>query len=159
MASAKFLEEALSTDVDETAVSALVGSLENQLVTNSSTVLSQPSSSYVSVNQNHVNNSAISNGGTLVTQKHIANGSSDGMNNIVLHSSADLSQKNISQGKYLHLRKLNFLCLYLSHCQTSGNSEMRSGQICVKHSLWCKVPITVDTSYCCSQQHCSYLPT
>lgn len=101
MASAKFLEEALSTDVDETAVSALVGSLENQLVTNSSTVLSQPSSSYVNVNLNHVNNSAISNGSTLATRKHIPNGSSDGMN-IVLHNSADLAQKNISQGKYLH---------------------------------------------------------
>ncbi|XP_016840344.1 transcription initiation factor TFIID subunit 4 isoform X2 [Nasonia vitripennis] len=32
MASAKFLEEALSTDVDESAVSAIVGSLETQLV-------------------------------------------------------------------------------------------------------------------------------
>lgn len=35
MASAKFLEEALSTDVDESAVSAIVGSLETQLVTSS----------------------------------------------------------------------------------------------------------------------------
>ncbi|XP_043795993.1 transcription initiation factor TFIID subunit 4-like isoform X2 [Apis laboriosa] len=33
MASAKFLEEALSTDVDESAVNAIVGSLETQLVT------------------------------------------------------------------------------------------------------------------------------
>ncbi|XP_058790507.1 transcription initiation factor TFIID subunit 4-like isoform X2 [Phymastichus coffea] len=37
MASAKFLEEALSTDVDESAVNAIVGSLETQLVTSSST--------------------------------------------------------------------------------------------------------------------------
>ncbi|XP_059059778.1 transcription initiation factor TFIID subunit 4 isoform X1 [Achroia grisella] len=33
MASAEFLEQALSTDVDENAVNAIVGSLENQLVT------------------------------------------------------------------------------------------------------------------------------
>ncbi|KAI5730247.1 hypothetical protein M8J76_011724 [Diaphorina citri] len=123
MASAKFLEEALSTDVDETAVSALVGSLENQLVTNSSTVLSQPSSSYVSVNQNHVNNSAISNGGTLVTQKHIANGSSDGMNNIVLHSSADLSQKNIPQGVVTIGKPINQVIGGAPHPAMVGNSS------------------------------------
>ncbi|KYN09930.1 Transcription initiation factor TFIID subunit 4 [Trachymyrmex cornetzi] len=38
MASAKFLEEALSTDVDESAVNAIVGSLETQLVTSAPTV-------------------------------------------------------------------------------------------------------------------------
>lgn len=37
MASAEFLEQALSTDVDENAVNAIVGSLENQLVTSVST--------------------------------------------------------------------------------------------------------------------------
>ncbi|XP_028176985.1 transcription initiation factor TFIID subunit 4 isoform X2 [Ostrinia furnacalis] len=40
MASAEFLEQALSTDVDENAVNAIVGSLENQLVTS----VSAPSS-------------------------------------------------------------------------------------------------------------------
>jgi transcription initiation factor TFIID subunit 4 len=70
MASAKFLEEALSTDVDESAVSAIVGSLENQLVTSSS-------GAAVAATQNHVN-SAISNGGTVVPPKHgtVANGDS-----------------------------------------------------------------------------------
>ncbi|XP_044269898.1 transcription initiation factor TFIID subunit 4 isoform X2 [Tribolium madens] len=70
MASAKFLEEALSTDVDESAVSAIVGSLENQLVTSSTTA---PASAA----QNHVN-SAISNGGTVGPPKHstVANGDS-----------------------------------------------------------------------------------
>lgn len=68
MASANFLEEALSTDVDESAVSAIVGSLENQLVTTTPAV----SSSTV---VNHVN-SGIPNGGTVPSQKHgaIANG-------------------------------------------------------------------------------------
>lgn len=75
MASAKFLEEALSTDVDESAVSALVGSLENQLVTSSPAVSSQSGTAAV-INQNHIN-SAISNGGTI-SQKHgaITNGDS-----------------------------------------------------------------------------------
>lgn len=41
MASAEFLEQALSTDVDENAVNAIVGSLENQLVTSVSSVSSQ----------------------------------------------------------------------------------------------------------------------
>lgn len=76
MASAKFLEEALSTDVDESAVNAIVGSLENQLVTSTPQASSQTGSTIV-INQNHVN-SAISNGGTVAPQKHgtIANGDS-----------------------------------------------------------------------------------
>lgn len=76
MASAKFLEEALSTDVDESAVSAIVGSLENQLVTSTPQASSHTGSTIV-INQNHVN-SAISNGGTVAPQKHgtIANGDS-----------------------------------------------------------------------------------
>ncbi|XP_076262970.1 TBP-associated factor 4 isoform X4 [Rhynchophorus ferrugineus] len=73
MASAKFLEEALNTDVDESAVSAIVGSLENQL--GSSTPHSQQHST--GLQQNHVN-SPISNGGTAAPLKHgtIANGDS-----------------------------------------------------------------------------------
>lgn len=76
MASANFLEEALSTDVDESAVSAIVGSLENQLVTSTPAASSQTGSTVV-INQNHVN-SAIPNGGTVPSQKHgaIANGDS-----------------------------------------------------------------------------------
>lgn len=63
MASTKFLEEALSsTDVDESAVSAMVCSLENQLVTSTPTV-SQQTNLMTGINQNHVNCS-LSNGGT-----------------------------------------------------------------------------------------------
>ncbi|KZC08446.1 Transcription initiation factor TFIID subunit 4 [Dufourea novaeangliae] len=54
MASAKFLEEALSTDVDESAVNAIVGSLETQLVT---------STPAVSGHQKH----GVSNGGGATT--------------------------------------------------------------------------------------------
>ncbi|XP_050315587.1 transcription initiation factor TFIID subunit 4 isoform X2 [Anthonomus grandis grandis] len=82
MASAKFLEEALNTDVDESAVNALVGSLENQLGT-AAVPHTQPQNSILQ--QNHVN-SPISNGGTTVQpqapqqqqQKHgtMANGDS-----------------------------------------------------------------------------------
>ncbi|KAK9880919.1 hypothetical protein WA026_013252 [Henosepilachna vigintioctopunctata] len=75
MASAKFLEEALSTDVDESVVSAIVGSLENQLVTSTPLVSSQSASSIV-INHNHIN-SGISNGGTVVRQKHGSNSNDD----------------------------------------------------------------------------------
>lgn len=81
MASAKFLEEALSTDVDESAVNAIVGSLETQLVTSTPTIaVHQPTSVAIS-QQNHQVNSTISNGGTIPavvqTQKHgVANGGS-----------------------------------------------------------------------------------
>ncbi|KAF5272699.1 hypothetical protein FQA39_LY07726 [Lamprigera yunnana] len=78
MASAKFLEEALSTDVDESAVSAIVGSLENQLVTATPAPSTGHTNLSSGINQNHIN-SAISNGGTVPSQKHqgtIANGES-----------------------------------------------------------------------------------
>lgn len=52
MASAEFLEQALSTDVDENAVNAIVGSLENQLVTSVSSVSSQ--NNLVNVNPSHL---------------------------------------------------------------------------------------------------------
>lgn len=77
MASAKFLEEALSTDVDESAVNAIVGSLEDQLVTSSPVVENQQTISSV-INQNHLNNnnnitttSAISNGGNQQKQQQL----------------------------------------------------------------------------------------
>ncbi|XP_018317035.1 transcription initiation factor TFIID subunit 4 isoform X1 [Mycetomoellerius zeteki] len=78
MASAKFLEEALSTDVDESAVNAIVGSLETQLVTSTPTVAGHQASSASVSQQNHQVNSAISNGGTITAvqpQKHgVSNG-------------------------------------------------------------------------------------
>lgn len=87
MASAKFLEEALSTDVDESAVNALVGSLEDQLVTTAPNA-SNPQATSVTVNQNHMT-SSISNGGTVTTQKHgVSNGGSDPMN-IILNNDAN----------------------------------------------------------------------
>lgn len=77
MASAKFLEEALSTDVDESAVNAIVGSLENQLVTSTPAASAHGTAGAV-LSQNHVN-SAIPNGGIVgPQQKHgtVANGDS-----------------------------------------------------------------------------------
>ncbi|XP_018396490.1 PREDICTED: transcription initiation factor TFIID subunit 4 isoform X2 [Cyphomyrmex costatus] len=78
MASAKFLEEALSTDVDESAVNAIVGSLETQLVTSTPTIVGHQASSASVSQQNHQVNSAISNGGTITAvqpQKHgVSNG-------------------------------------------------------------------------------------
>lgn len=78
MASAKFLEEALSTDVDESAVNAIVGSLETQLVTSTPAVAGHQASTASVSQQNHQVNSAISNGGTITAvqpQKHgVSNG-------------------------------------------------------------------------------------
>lgn len=90
MASAKFLEEALSTDVDESAVSAIVGSLETQLVT-SAPASSVQQTGAVALSQNHIN-SAISNGGP----KHegIANGESVNVAVSADSSSADNSANN-----------------------------------------------------------------
>ncbi|XP_015586319.1 transcription initiation factor TFIID subunit 4 isoform X2 [Cephus cinctus] len=90
MASAKFLEEALSTDVDESAVNAIVGSLETQLVTSTPTVPGHQASSAAVSQQNHQVNSAISNGGTIPAiqpQKHgVANGSgATSVNSLITH--------------------------------------------------------------------------
>ncbi|XP_043675897.1 transcription initiation factor TFIID subunit 4 isoform X2 [Vespula pensylvanica] len=79
MASAKFLEEALSTDIDESAVNAIVGSLETQLVTSTPAVSGHQASSATASQQNHQVNSGISNGGTITAavqpQKHgVSNG-------------------------------------------------------------------------------------
>lgn len=82
--SAKFLEEALSTDVDESAVSAIVGSLENQFGAPSPIVSCQQVSSSTA-NHNHLQ-SGISNGSSASAQKHgTANGRSDTMS-IILNS-------------------------------------------------------------------------
>ncbi|XP_044587310.1 transcription initiation factor TFIID subunit 4-like isoform X3 [Cotesia glomerata] len=79
MASAKFLEEALSTDVDESAVNAIVGSLETQLVTSSPAVAGHSLVTSATGHQNHHHQltTGISNGGSIpsAVQKHgVANG-------------------------------------------------------------------------------------
>lgn len=106
MASAKFLEEALSTDVDESAVNAIVGSLETQLVTST-----PPSTTHQvnsgTVNQNHQLNSAISNGGNVVVsqstvqQKHgVANGGGNtSINNLNIVQQQQDSTNVVTTGK------------------------------------------------------------
>ncbi|XP_058466802.1 transcription initiation factor TFIID subunit 4 isoform X2 [Malaya genurostris] len=65
MASANFLEEALKSDVDESAVSAIVGTLENQLDQSSTTQVQQVGKNFECGNGGNSFNSAIvSNGGT-----------------------------------------------------------------------------------------------
>ncbi|XP_049884873.1 transcription initiation factor TFIID subunit 4 isoform X3 [Pectinophora gossypiella] len=68
MASAEFLEQALSTDVDENAVSAIVGSLENQLVTSVSSVSSQ--NNIVNVIPSHLGNITSSGNSIIGVQKY-----------------------------------------------------------------------------------------
>jgi len=90
MASAKFLEEALSTDVDESAVNAIVGCLENQLGTSTPSATPQQGSP-PEVTPNHMN-SAISNGGAVSSQKHGAS-PVDSMNNVLIN---DANKTNAS---------------------------------------------------------------
>ncbi|XP_075991599.1 transcription initiation factor TFIID subunit 4-like isoform X4 [Anticarsia gemmatalis] len=70
MASAEFLEQALSTNVDENAVNAIVGSLENQLVTPVLSASSQNNFVNVITSQN---SNISSNAGSIISgQKFIA---------------------------------------------------------------------------------------
>lgn len=92
MASAKFLEEALSTDVDESAVSAIVGSLETQLVTSNTTTTNQHTPTAL-LNQNHIN-SAISNGGSVPSQKHDGVPNGESMNVVSHESDKTVSNNN-----------------------------------------------------------------
>ncbi|XP_012138576.1 transcription initiation factor TFIID subunit 4 isoform X3 [Megachile rotundata] len=86
MASAKFLEEALSTDVDESAVNAIVGSLETQLVTSTPAVSGHQVSSASVSQQNHQVNSGISNGGTITAVQPQKHGVSNGGGAITVNS-------------------------------------------------------------------------
>lgn len=91
--SAKFLEEALSTDVDESAVSAIVGSLQSQLGTPSSSVSCQQVSSTAAVaaNPNHLHNS-ISNGSPSSNHHGTtANNQTTDMNSVLKSSSSSSS--------------------------------------------------------------------
>uniref|UniRef100_A0A1Q3FW90 Putative transcription initiation factor tfiid subunit 4 n=1 Tax=Culex tarsalis TaxID=7177 RepID=A0A1Q3FW90_CULTA len=63
MASANFLEEALQSDVDESAVSAIVGTLENQLDQSSGTPVQQVGKNF-----------EFGNGGTSLTSAIVSNG-------------------------------------------------------------------------------------
>ncbi|XP_072931420.1 transcription initiation factor TFIID subunit 4-like isoform X4 [Epargyreus clarus] len=75
MASAEFLEQALSTDVDENAVNAIVGSLENQLVTSVSSVSTQNNAVNVIPNQHNITSTASS---IIGVQKYNPDQVSDG---------------------------------------------------------------------------------
>ncbi|CAH0716675.1 unnamed protein product, partial [Brenthis ino] len=66
MASAEFLEQALSTDVDENAVNAIVGSLENHLVTSVPSITSQ--NNLVNVIPNQISITTSEN--TIIGQKY-----------------------------------------------------------------------------------------
>ena len=106
MASAKFLEEALRTDVDESTVNAIVGSLDTTLVT-SPTNIQQEGTQFSNINNlsinnniNHINNSAIVSNGPITSQKHhgvtIANevSSQSVVNNHCVITSADIKLNN-----------------------------------------------------------------
>ena len=132
MASAKFLEEALSTDVDESAVNAIVGSLETQLVTTTSSAHNQGIylTSVTGVNNNNNNNSAIvSNGGPIISsQKHhgVTNGeiiSSVNNNNSVLINNSDfktISNYNNNNNNNSSVNRVNIVTSSLAPISTSN---------------------------------------
>ncbi|XP_029726142.1 transcription initiation factor TFIID subunit 4 isoform X3 [Aedes albopictus] len=85
MASANFLEEALKSDVDESAVSAIVGTLENQLDQSSTTPVQQVAKNFECGNGgNSLNSAIVSNGGAtpiysaVQQQKHGNHGVANG---------------------------------------------------------------------------------
>ncbi|XP_038216225.1 transcription initiation factor TFIID subunit 4 isoform X2 [Zerene cesonia] len=80
MASAEFLEQALSTDVDENAVNAIVGTLENQLVTSVPSVSSQ--NNIVNVIPTNNNNTSCPSSiiGHKIYNKDRSDGEIDGAN-------------------------------------------------------------------------------
>ncbi|XP_053624144.1 transcription initiation factor TFIID subunit 4 isoform X9 [Plodia interpunctella] len=107
MASAEFLEQALSTDVDENAVNAIVGSLENQLVTSVPSValrnnlvnvipgqLSSFTSSANSIGVQKYNAEQISNSG-LIPSSAISN-SSVSYNNVLASAPSTFVSQSFS---------------------------------------------------------------
>lgn len=82
MASANFLEEALQSDVDESAVSAIVGTLENQLDQSSGTPVQQVGKNF-----------EFGNGGTSLTSAIVSNGAAT-----PIYSSVVQNQKHSNHG-------------------------------------------------------------
>ncbi|KAK7863444.1 hypothetical protein R5R35_002505 [Gryllus longicercus] len=106
MASAKYLEDALNADVDESAVNAIVGSLETQLVTTTPPVSNQQGSA-TAVNQNHVN-SAIANGGTVSAQKHgVTNGGPGSINILNSDTSKTITTTSLQSSNVVHSGVVN----------------------------------------------------
>ncbi|XP_021695546.1 transcription initiation factor TFIID subunit 4 isoform X3 [Aedes aegypti] len=108
MASANFLEEALKSDVDESAVSAIVGTLENQLDQSSTTQVQQVAKNFECGNGgNSINSAIVSNGGTtpiysaVQQQKHSNHGVANGeiVSNVMNSSSNNNNNNNNNNSK------------------------------------------------------------
>lgn len=121
MASAEFLEQALSTNVDENAVNAIVGSLENQLVTSVSSVSSQNNIVNVIPSQNC---NITSNAGSIIgNQKYIVDqlSASGLVNNI--HSS--LAPNSSVSYNNVHSTNLPFTSLSLTGGVQNSNEPLK----------------------------------
>ncbi|XP_055603043.1 transcription initiation factor TFIID subunit 4-like isoform X4 [Uranotaenia lowii] len=113
MASANFLEEALKSDVDESAVSAIVGTLENQLDQSNTGPVQQVAKNFECGNDGNALTSAIvSNGGTTTTtpiynssvqqqqqQKHSNHGVANGEIVDVMNNNNNNSTNNNNNSK------------------------------------------------------------
>ncbi|XP_065087456.1 transcription initiation factor TFIID subunit 4 isoform X6 [Ochlerotatus camptorhynchus] len=110
MASANFLEEALKSDVDESAVSAIVGTLENQLDQSSTTQVQQVAKNFECGNGgNSLNSAIVSNGRTTPIysavqqqqqqQKHSNHGVTNGeiVSNVMNSNSTNNNNNNNSK--------------------------------------------------------------
>lgn len=124
MASAKFLEEALSTDVDESAVSALVGSLETQLGS-TNTSEAEESNQQSIVHQNHVNSigTSLANGGKTSDLKHgVSNGGSE-TDDVVLNSDVSkaggVEHQNVSSNVVSAVRSVTPSGAYANQATTN----------------------------------------
>lgn len=94
--SANFLEEALNTDVDQSAVNAIVGSLETQLTTQSSQINSTQS---INTTNSSVSNHSNFNGSLLTTFNN-SNNNNITNNNSNLNSSSSLTTTTTTSLKF-----------------------------------------------------------
>lgn len=135
-----FLEEALNTDVDESAVNAIVGTLENQLVTNPNILNSeqnQGTNIVASVNTSGSSARVSNGGGPIITsQKHgVANGEIINNNNSILRGSDNKQINNIitNNNGGRNSNNNSFLVNQVTVRQSSHSGSASGGKISYQH--------------------------
>ncbi|CAG4984403.1 unnamed protein product [Parnassius apollo] len=119
MASAEFLEQALSTDVDENAVNAIVGSLENQLVTSVPSLPSQNNIVNVIPSQVNITSSASS---IIGVPKYNTGRVSDGeVESVNFHSSSS----NSLSFTIVQSSQSNFVSQNLTQTNSNASEQLK----------------------------------
>lgn len=100
---ASFLEEALNTDVDQSAVNALVGSLETQLTTQSSQINSTQSinTTITTSLSNHINSF---NGSLQTTQFNNNNNNISNLNNSSSSLTTSTATQKLNYGDFFYIK-------------------------------------------------------